>query len=562
MNRSRLLRFGFFSLLLASPLAVHAQAAARGDEAKISSYVSVDQLAPGTSFRVAVVIDLVEPWHVNANAVSVEGLIPTTLTLQPPASIVFDRIIYPAGASVKVEWADEPVALYSGRVIIFAEGRVGANATAGPIKLEGSLRYQACDDHLCLAPKTVPVVIDTEIANAGATPQPMHTDIFAVATATTPVAQSSDNSLAAFVAKRGWVFTFLAVFLGGLALNLTPCVFPMIAITVSYFGGSGEKRLTHAVVYFLGIVLTYSSLGLVAALTGGLFGSALQSPWVLIGVAAMMVALALSMFGLYELQPPAFLMQKAAGLSAKAGLVGVFLLGATVGIIAAPCVGPIIVGVFVFVAQRGDPWLGWWLFFTLASGLGLPYVILGTFSGLLSKLPRSGTWMIRVKWIFGIVLLLVAAWFVKPILGTRTELKSPIDWKPYTAELIANATRPALLDFYADWCIPCHEMDERTYTDPRVIEKSKEFLMVRVDLTKQGAPEVDELVRKFAIVGMPTTAFLAPGGAERTDLRRVGFIPSDKLLDVMTALLTTTAPATNTTATNAPTIPSELMRPF
>jgi thioredoxin:protein disulfide reductase len=277
-------------------------------------------------------------------------------------------------------------------------------------------------------------------------------------------------------------------------------------------------------------------------------------------VAGMMVALALSMFGLYELQPPQFLVQKAAGLSSKAGLLGVFLLGATVGIIAAPCVGPIIVGVFVFVAQRGDPWLGWWMFFTLACGLGLPYVILGAFSGLLTKLPKSGAWMVSVKKVFGIVLLGVAVWFVKPIFGTRSSAKSPIDWKPYSAELLANAGKPVLLDFYADWCIPCHEMDNKTYTDPRVVEKARELVMVKVDLTKQGSEAVDKLVHEYAIVGMPTTTFFSPDGHQRGDLRQVGFVEADKMLNLMAAALTTSAP-TNSTA-RAPDVPSQLLNPF
>jgi thioredoxin:protein disulfide reductase len=563
----RLWRAVFLISLLFLPIISRGQSAVSGDEAKVVALLSVDKLAPGVSFRIAVVVDLKEPWHINANNVSTEGLIPTTLTFQPPSSIVIDRITYPPGERTKVGWADKPVALYTGRALIFVDSHAKADAKPGPLKLEGSLRYQACNDRVCIAPKTVPIVIETAIAEPGSKSLPVHPEIFSAATEAAPPApqvevrqQNPDSSLATFVSERGWFITFVFVFLGGLALNLTPCVFPMIAITVSYFGGSGEKRLVHALVYFLGIVLTYSSLGLAAALTGGLFGAALQSPWVLAGVAALLVGLALSMFGLYELQPPQFLMQKAAGLSSKAGVAGVFLLGATVGIIAAPCVGPIIVGVFVFVAQRADPWLGWWMFFTLACGLGLPYVILGAFSGLLTKLPKSGNWMVWVKRVFGVALLVVAAWFVKPIFGARTDAKSPINWQPYSAGLLTGASQPLLLDFYADWCIPCHEMDNKTYSDPRVIEKAKQFVMVKVDLTKQGVAPVDELVRKYSIVGMPTTAFLAPGGREHGDLRQVGFVNADKLLNSMAAALTTPAP-TNAAAGMSD-VPPQLLNPF
>lgn len=564
MRPSRLSCFTFAALVLLAPLAGNAQLATQPGEAKVATFLSVDKLTSNARFRVAVVVDVAEHWHINANPANVEGLIPSTLTFQPPAFVVIDRIVYAKGTNTKVSWADEPVALYTGRAIIFAEGHVSADANPGPLKLEGTLRYQACNDSVCLAPKNIPVSIETEVVSESQKPQPVHPDIFGAAPPVQPAATAnpaSENSVDSRVRERGWLLTFVFVFFGGLALNLTPCVFPMIAITVSFFGGSGEKRLTHALAYFFGIVLTYSSLGLAAALTGGLFGAALQSPWVLAGVAIMMTLLALSMFGLFELQPPQFLMQKAAGLSSKAGLLGVFLLGATVGIIAAPCVGPIIVGVFVFVAQRGDPWLGWWLFFTLACGLGLPYVILGAFSGLLTKLPKSGSWMVQVKKVFGVILLGVAVWFVKPIFGTRTNATSPIDWKPYSAELLANAGKPVLLDFYADWCIPCHEMDSKTYSDPRLIEKSKQLVMVKVDLTKQGSASVDQLVHQYAIVGMPTTTFFTPDGHERGDLRQVGFVDADKLLNLMVTALTTAAP-TNSTSARAPDVPPQLLNPF
>ena len=215
-------------------------------------------------------------------------------------------------------------------------------------------------------------------------------------------------------------FALVLCFLGGLALNLTPCVYPMIGITVSYFGAQTRrgtrKAFGYAVAYFFGIVITYSVLGLVAASTGSLFGSLLQKPVVLIGIAVILVALAMSMFGAYEFQPPQFLMKRVSGLSVTTDYLGVFLLGTVVGIIAAPCIGPIIVALLVFVGQRGDLWIGWWLFFALAVGLGLPYVILGTYSSLISKLPRSGSWMKWIKYFFGVVLIGLALYFVRPLL--------------------------------------------------------------------------------------------------------------------------------------------------
>ena len=558
------------SLLLA--VAVQAQTQ---PEFATRALLSLDNLTPGARFRLAVVLDLPAPWHVNANPASDPDLIPTTLDWQAPAAVVIEPATYPAGQRVKAAWADKPVALYAGRVLFFANGRVRNNAPLGPVRIEGRLRYQACNDQSCFAPRTIPVVVETMVVGPAAQPQPAHPEIFGGAIAPSdprqppgtaePAAPGADpNAIESLIRQRGWALALFFVFLGGLALNLTPCVYPMIAITVSYFGGQGERTVGRAfgraLLYCSGIVLTYSALGLVAALTGGLFGALLQSPVVLVVIALLLVALALSMFGLYEIQPPQFLMQRAAGLSGQAGALGLFFLGATVGVIAAPCVAPILVALLVFVGQRGDPWIGWWFFFALASGLGLPYVVLGTFSGLLVQLPKSGLWMVWVKRLFGLGLVAVAVWITTP-LWSRQE---PLDPARITEQLAAAraARQPVLLDFYAAWCGPCKEMDRLTFPDPRVRERLRKFAFVKVDLTRTGSPTVEELTRRYNIVGVPTYVFLDATGNERKELRTVGFTPAEEFASLLDRAL---APApTNATVSPppAPSIPPELMKPF
>jgi thiol:disulfide interchange protein DsbD len=538
-----------------------AQPTASAPKITVESLLSLDKLSPGARFQVGVVVELTEPWHVNANPASAPEFIPTVLTFEPSDAATIDNVTYPKGTSTTVTWADQPVALYTGRIVIIADGRVRDNAPLGPLRMTGSLRYQACDDSVCLAPKNVPIALQSEIVPAGQVPQRLHPEIFGTAQLPavaqdsnttfgyideipankplTPGAARGTNPIEQLIANRGWFVTLFFVFIGGLALNLTPCVYPMIAITVSYFGGQGSERSTgrafvSSLIYCLGIVLTYSSLGLVAALTGSLFGSALQSPVVLIGIAVLLVALALSMFGLYELRPPQFLMQKATGLSSKAGYIGVFFLGAVIGVIAAPCLAPFVVALLAFVGQSGKPLLGWWLFFVFGCGLGLPYVVLGTYSGALARLPKSGTWMVWVKRVLGVLLIGVAIWFVSPLFGSKTaDTSSPIDWRPYSREAIASANKPVLIDFAADWCIPCKEMDRRTYPDPRIVEKSKQFLMLKADLTRTGSSEVEKLTSDFKILGVPTTVFLDKSGREHTELRQIGFLPADEFLAVM-----------------------------
>src|SRR3989338_1494430 len=207
----------------------------------------------------------------------------------------------------------------------------------------------------------------------------------------------------------------LGIFLSGVALNLTPCVYPMLSVTVALFGGKTEKRLGvafgKALLYVAGMVFMYSFLGGFAALTGGFFGAILQNQWVLFAISLLMFILALSMFGLYEFQAPSAILSWMGGVR-RAGNLGIFLSGLFVGIFAAPCIGPPIVALLTWVGQSTNPAFGFLVFFVLALGLGLPYLILGTFSGLLSKLPKSGEWLVWVIKVFGVILISLSLFYL------------------------------------------------------------------------------------------------------------------------------------------------------
>jgi thioredoxin:protein disulfide reductase len=534
--------------LLAFLLVINPARAADEPDLKPEIILSTNHLVAGQKFQASVVLNIPSPWHINANPAG-QDLIPTELTLPAPMT----RVVYPTGKQVTVSWADTPVPLYEGRTVLIAEGV--APAHAGKMEVKGELRFQACNDSTCLPPRSIPIVISAEVT--GTAPAQ-------ATTSTAPPTGKTDetNSIASSVREKGWIFVLIVLFFGGLALNLTPCVYPMIAITVSYFGGQGERKpgaaFAHAFTYFLGIVITYSTLGLVAAMTGGLFGALLQSPWVLIGIAVLLVALALSMFGVYEIQPPQALLQRATGLSSKAGFVGVFFLGAAVGIIAAPCLAPILVALLAYVGQRGDPLVGFLLFLTLAAGLGLPYVVLGTFSGLLSRLPKSGMWMVWVKRVMGVLLIAVAVFLTRPLWPERGG-----GWPVYSTAAVKQAAakhKPVIIDFSATWCGPCREMEHTTFRDPRVIEKGREFMLLKADVTRNEEPAVQRLMEEFKIRGVPTLVFIGADGHERPELRQTKYTSADELLKLMSE---TQLPAKTTTpATAAPDMPAKLMQPF
>jgi thiol:disulfide interchange protein DsbD len=389
---------------------------------------------------------------------------------------------------------------------------------------------------------------------------------------------------------QGWaiIWTLLGIFAGGIALNLTPCVYPLIPITVSYFGGQSRQRqgklFIHGACYIGGLSFTNSVLGVVAAMTGGLLGALLQNPLVLGLVAFVLVFFATSLFGLWELRMPYSLTQAAS--KTYAGYLGSVFMGLTLGVVASACIGPFILGLLTWVASMGNSLKGFLIFFVLSLGLGSPLFFLALFSGQLEKLPRSGEWMLWVRKLLGWVLVGMAVYFIQPVLpktagifslaavasaaslhlgwidrtkaefrafewlktgasiaglimatvliGTFVLLGPGVTWMPYSEKLLEEANRlakPVIIDFYADWCAPCRELDEVTFHDPEIVQQGKhDFIMIKVDLTRKGNPTHEKLLRQYGVKGVPTVIFLDRHGKERQDLRLVDFLPADQFL--------------------------------
>jgi len=285
----------------------------------------------------------------------------------------------------------------------------------------------------------------------------------------------------------------LLIFVGGLLLNLTPCVFPMIPVTVGYFGGQSEgragKTFILACFYVLGLAIVYSGLGVVAALTGSLFGSTLQSPWLLAAMAIIFLVLGASMFGLFIINPPSFILQRS---NAKKGILGALLMGALLGIVAAPCVGPVVAALLVYVGAKANVLLGFLLFFVLSLGLGLPYLVLGTLSGSIKSLPRSGAWMEKLKKVFAVLLIFAALYYgYLAYNGFRPKAAAPIGSEHWSAATVAAVNQakekgqPVVLDFRADWCLPCLKMEKEIFNQPKVLSAAEQWnvQLLQVDLT-------------------------------------------------------------------------------
>lgn len=394
--------------------------------------------------------------------------------------------------------------------------------------------------------------------------------------------------------SEGGLGAYALIFFGGVLTSLTPCVYPLIPITVSIFGAKNAKsRLAGfglSVAYVCGMVVMYAALGVVAAMTGKAFGQWLGSP-IVVGVIALVLAgFALSMFGLYEVRLPSGLHTKLASVRGV-GPVSSFTMGLLAGVIAAPCTGPVLSGVLAIVASVRDPVVGFAMLATYALGIGVLFLALGTFS---LSLPKSGAWMETVKAVFGTALLAAALWFVKPVfpalkgfvlpamvaggmvaLGAglivvhqslhekrRVHLTAKVlgvlfaliglgarfgaDDGPRAANLefpwsfdaqVALATarsegRPMMIDFWAEWCDGCKELDKHTYVDPRVQEEAKRFISLKVDLT-DPTDALDALQKEFGVMALPTVVFLDSGGAILERPRITGFVKAPEMLESM-----------------------------
>jgi len=491
---------------------------------------------------------------------------------------------------------------------------IRTNTVATPIELE--VKYQGCADlGICYPPVTQKTTLNLPAAAAPTSAPKENPDAVASNIVAAEEIITEQDRLANILVNEN-IWLVLAVFFGaGLALALTPCVFPMIPILSGIIAGQGTKitqsrGFVLSLVYVLAMAITYTSIGIAAGLLGGNLQAAFQDPWILSAFVAVFVFLALSMFGFYELQLPHGLQTKLTEISNKqrsGSLIGVAIMGFLSALIVGPCVAPPLAAALIVIGQTGDWVRGGISLFALSIGMGTPLLILGASAGKL--LPKAGPWMDTVKAVFGVgllavaivmleriippaiamalwgILLVVSAIYmgalrvlpieasgwdhlwkglgvvlmiygalmlvgtaaggkdtVQPLrglgLGMATTAAAPahLSFKQIkgVADLdreLASASaqgRPVMLDFIADWCVSCKEMERYTFSDPKVINVLSNYQLLQADVTAYDEIDKALIEGRFGLPGPPGIIFYDRSGQERRNYRLVGFMAADE----------------------------------
>ena len=545
------------------------------------------------------------------------------------------RVVFPAGTP----YGDEKV--FAGKFNVRVQLKT-LSAPKGPAVLKFNISYQICQEfpqELCYPPDLSPVQVtinsdffSTEKLDAshaavpagksvaqlalpvpGPQGEPIAPSAKSEASAAPAAAATSGNDdgpLSSRLEKliRGQLeetsfVLFLLVFAAGFLASLTPCVYPVIPIIMGYVGArSGGRKLkgfSLSLFFVLGLSLVYSLLGVIAAKTGSLIGISFQNPYVVTVIAAIFIVMGLSLAGLFSIPVPAWISSKAS-VGHKNDMMGSLLVGGVSAIIAAPCVGPVLIALLSWISQSGNIFLGFWLTMTFSLGMSVIFLLAGTFSGVISALPRGGGWMSAVKYFFAALLIAGGIYFLSNILSSWLTLavwgvflitlavglglfrpqpdagmaqtlaktlvvliflcgaflfyqglskqffpaaapapaaaKGSLPWLGDLAGAMEKArseNKRVMIDAWAEWCAACHELDEKTFSRGDVQERLREYVLVKLDLTRSSA-EKERLRKELAIIGMPTVIFLDWQGKELG--RFSGFLDGGKFLALLGGL--------------------------
>jgi thiol:disulfide interchange protein DsbD len=486
-----------------------------------------------------------------------DGASQTLTATLPKAEVKFDETFQ----------KNMPIYRYPIDVILTLPGGAALAEKGQGIQIEVDL--QGCaDGGICYPPTT----LKFNIAAPGVQVMPMPDEANLNASSSTSNQQSSIgdrfiglwqqrddvNAIGQFLQETPTAYLFFAFFVLGLALAFTPCVLPMLPILSSIvFGTQGSKPIKKsraavlAAAYILGMALMYALAGVLMAALGSGAQQALQNPIVLSAFAILLLVLAGSLFGFYGLSFPQSWhkhIDRIAGRQKGGSITGAFILGGVSTLVASPCITAPLAGVLGFIAHTGSMSLGGGLLFVMALGMGLPLFFIAVEARML--IPTTGKWMISLQRVLGIMLIMLAAWIVSPIFLGNTPTESPSSGQSRAEKRLGDLTfkvigstealqpffdeakrtgKPLLLDFYADWCISCKEMEIKTFQNAAVAKKMQDFILVQADVTRNTA-EHQALLKQYGLFGPPGILLFNPTGEEQTNQRVVGFMPPDRFL--------------------------------
>ncbi len=555
----------------------HAQL--RGVRAEVTPLVGSDGVHAATEVRAAIQVQLPDGFHVQSDKPRDPSLIPTVLTVDPPAGLSVVEIVYPPSTDFAQEGAAQPLAVFEREFAIGLRLAVGRDVPPGEVIVPARRRYQACNDTTCFAPATAETQWSVRVVPADATVVAQHGDVLdhlafgqgaapapAARVTSTPGADTTtgdagvaqlDNftvlaSVGGYVGTedfltflhdaetgvkprglfegRGPLAILLIVFLGGLALNLTPCVLPMIPINLAIIGagaqaGSRRRGFLLGSTYGVAMAIVYGVLGLVVILTASTFGTINASPWFNVGIAALFVVLGLAMFDVIAIDFSSLSSRWQPAADSHSSFALAFTMGGVAALLAGACVAPVVIQVVLFSSDlyATGTRSALALPFVLGIGMAVPWPVAG--AGL-SALPKPGLWMVRVKQAFGVLILGTALyygylayglfanrWVDASSVASSVEEKVKAGWHSSLSDGLAVATREqklVLIDLWATWCKNCLTMDKTTFEDPSVTAALGDYVKIKFQAEDPDAEPAKSVMARFNAIGLPTYVILRP----------------------------------------------------
>ena len=531
----------------------------------VQIFAATDFLSPEKAFRVEAT------WLENSNQIEIE-LIPAKGYYLYQESLQFDvgpeagklykiRPALPQGVEKFDETFQKKLQVYKQPFMVLLDIKP---VVGKPIHVEVTL--QGCAEAgICYPPMTLKFLLAAPGVKAAPIPEVLDgVQVPANSQAEFSLAdlwreRDDVNAIGRFLQNTSTAYLFLAFFVLGLALAFTPCVLPMLPILSSViFGSQGGKTISKgrasllAFSYILGMALIYALAGVLMAALGGSVQRALQSPIALAAFALLLLALSGSLFGLYDLRLPQAWHQhidRLAGRQKGGSVFGAFALGGISTLVASPCITAPLAGVLAFIAQTGSMSLGAGLLFVMALGMGLPLLFIAIEARIL--IPSTGIWMVWLQRTLGVLLVATAAWIASPLIqkndptGSVTTVNGQIRHQvgdlsfvvihsPAELDVLLNKAKQekklVLLDFYADWCISCKEMEVNTFANPEVSKELQQFVLLQADVTANSRDN-QALLKRFGLFGPPGILFFNLESQEQQDQRVIGYMPPQRFIE-------------------------------